>query len=196
MQPLLSASKAGVMADGTSMKIDTAGFGVLLEKLSGPLRESLARSMAVAGGEVVRDEAKMRAPQGPTGKLAAAIYLAFRDRYSNDKQVQYSVTWNSSKAPHGHLVEFGYWQIYPVMLLDDGTWITNPKVRLKHPKWVAAHPFLRPAYEASIGRAMQAMLDRARQRLPELLRESAGSISALPMRSRGIPGAAINLRRS
>jgi hypothetical protein len=163
------------MADGVTAKVDTSDWDALLDKLAGPLRESLARSMAVAGGKVLRDEAKARAPIGPTNNLSNSIYLAFRDQRSTDKQILYSVSWNSSIAPHGHLVEFGYWQVHPVVRQEDGSWITNKKMKLKHPKWIAAHPFLRPALDAAGGRAKQAMIDRARQRLPELLNGQGNS---------------------
>lgn len=186
------------MADGVSAKVDMSGWMSFLDRLDGPIRVSLARSMAVAGGEVIRDEAKLRAPQGPTGNLAASIYLAYRDQRSTDSQILYSVTWNKAKAPHGHLIEFGHWQIHPAVLLEDGRWISNTKIRLKHPVWVAAHPFLRPAYDASAGRAVQAMLDRARQRLPELLGGRAAADLAQLDRQSGqgsVPGAAVNLLR-
>jgi len=124
--------------------------------------------MAVAGGEVLRDEAKARV-NTHNGVLAGAIYLAFRERYSTDQEVQYSVTWNKRKAPHGHLVEFGHWQIYVVVRKPDGSYVTDKRRKLATPKWVPAYPFLRPAYEAASARAQAAMIQRGRQRLPELL---------------------------
>lgn len=166
------------MAKGLQATFDTSGWSAGLDRLLGPARVSLARSMAVAGGEVLRDEAKVRAPRsaqgavgdsGPRIPLAEAIYLAFRDRYSGEKEVQYAVTWNKSKAPHGHLVEFGHWQIYAVVRKPDGSYVTDKRRKLATPKWVPANPFLRPAYEAASARAQAAMIQRGRQRLPELL---------------------------
>ena len=130
-------------------------------------RVSLARSMGVAGGQVFRDEAKQLAPV-KDGILRDAIYLAFRDAQSTGDQVTYSVTWNHSKAPHGHLIEFGHWQPFNVITLPDGRFVTTG-VRLPFPKWTPAHPFLRPAFNSSLFRAQNAMMQRGRERLPELL---------------------------
>lgn len=124
------------------LKMDTSGWTEGLAKLSGPFKEKLARSMAVAGGTILRDEAKQNAPVD-TGLLQDSIYLAFKDDRSNGMQIVYSVSWNSRTAPHGHLIEFGTYKM-------------------------AAKPFLRPAYDHA-PRAMQAMIARGRVRLPELL---------------------------
>lgn len=161
-------------------KLDTSQWNRVLEKLVGPARESLARSMAVAGGTVLRDEAKARAPR-KSGKLASSIYLAYRDSESTGTVVMYSVTWNSSKAPHGHLLEFGHWRYnkivngYPQKSLINGKRSGRgpqdhggPGAKVP-PVWVPADPFLRPAYDARGGFALQAMLQRGRERLPELL---------------------------
>lgn len=171
------------MAKGLQATFDTSGWSAGLDRLLGPARVSLARSMAVAGGEVLRDEAKLRAPRsgqgavseaGPRIPLAETIYLAFRDKYSGEKEVQYAVTWNKSKAPHGHLVEFGHWQIYAVVRRPDGSYVTDKRRKLKAPKWVPASPFLRPAYEAAATRAQAAMVQRGRERLPQLLAGQGG----------------------
>ncbi|CAB3675919.1 hypothetical protein LMG26690_01323 [Achromobacter animicus] len=156
------------MAKGLQATFDTSGWPAGLDRLLGPARVSLARSMAVAGGEVLRDEAKARV-NTHNGVLGAAIYLAFRERHSTEQEVQYAVTWNKRKAPHGHLVEFGHWQIYAVIRKPDGSYVTDKRRRLARPRWVPAYPFLRPAYEAASERAQAAMIQRGRQRLPELL---------------------------
>lgn len=143
--------------------VDLSSVLAGLDRLSG-VSESLARSMAVAAGQAVRDEAKARAPVD-TGKLKGALYLAYSDRRSRESAVVYSVTWNSKKAPHGHLLEFGHWQ-------------THAGAPLAHPKWVPAHPFLRPAYEAVAPRMAQIMVERGRERLPELLRGAAGDVES------------------
>lgn len=150
-----------------SAKMDTSSFYAGLAQLVGPLRVSLARSMAVAGGKVLRDEAKILAPKD-SGRLSQSIYLAYKDAKSTEHQVTYSVTWNSKHSPHGHLLEFGHWQPYKVVKLPDGRFFTT-KTLLPSPKWISAHPFLRPAFDSASGRAKQAMIDRGRVRLPELL---------------------------
>ena len=148
--------------------LDTSGWTAALDGLAGEKRVSLARSMAVAGGEVLRDEARLLAQLGPTGNLKSAIYLAYKDTRSNESQQVYSVSWNHRKAPHGHLIEFGHWQPYRVVKLANGDWITTDE-KLPAPKWISAKPFLRPAFDMAKERAKQAMTARGRQRLKELL---------------------------
>lgn len=157
-------------------KFDVRGILDGLGKLSSPdTLESLSRSMCVAGGKVFRDEAKALAPIGnesesiAPGTLKASIYLAYKDR-STQMEPVYSVTWNSAHAPHGHLVEFGHWQPYKVYKGTNGEWYTSNVLR-DSPKWIAAEPFLRPAYESMKGVAKTAMLQRGRERLAELLAE-------------------------
>lgn len=156
-----------------------------LSKLGGKLSVSLARSMGVAGGQVMRDTAKALAPEydGSTGLaggsnvdippvpglLKGAIYLAFKERLSVNGHVTYGISWNSKIAPHGHLLEFGHWRINKIV---NGV---PTKIPLEHPKWVPAHPFLRPAFDAALAPAKVAMVTRGKQRLPELLAEAKGA---------------------
>lgn len=144
-----------------------------LDKLS-EVRAKLARSMAVAGGKVLRDEAKMRAPVGTDeggsknpGGLQRSIYVAYRDKASTTAKQVYAVSWNAKKAPHGHLIEFGHWQTHARYKGKDGNWYTG--AQLAAPKWVPAKPFLRPALDSGMALAKEAMLARGRERLPELL---------------------------
>jgi HK97 gp10 family phage protein len=159
------------MADGFNAKADTTGAFAGLDGLKGPLATKLARSMAVAGGTVYRDEAILLAPK-ESGLLKSAIYLAFKEARSNDEKVTYSITWNAKKAPHGHLLEFGHWQDFATYKGSDGKWYTNKDVRLAQPKWIPAHPFLRPALNTAKDRAQRAMIERGKERLPELLRDA------------------------
>lgn len=135
----------------TDVKVDLKSAFAGLDALGGTVAKSLLRSMLVAGGKVYRDEAQLLAPK-KSGLLASSIYLAHKDGKSKGDLEVYSVTWNSKKAPHGHLVEFGHWD----------------KAQLHY---TPAHPFLRPAYEGASVRAQTAMFDRAKVRLPELLAE-------------------------
>lgn len=159
------------MAAKPGISFDDSEWQAAFAKLDGPLKVSLARSMAVAGGKILRDEAKQQAPV-QSGKLREAIYLAYKDNMSTEQQVVYSVTWNSKLAPHGHLLEFGHWQPYEVVKLPNGDFFTT-NTPLPAPKWTAAKPFLRPAYDTGIERAKQAMIERGRERLPELLAGNA-----------------------
>jgi hypothetical protein len=159
------------MTDGFGAKTDTKSAFAGLDQLTGPIATKLARSMGVASGTVYRDEAKLLAPKDD-GLLASSIYLAYKDDRSNDDSVTYSITWNAKKAPHGHLQEFGHWQTHVTYKGSDGKWYTLPNVPLAQPRWVPAHPFLRPAFDTAQARAQQAAIERGRERLPELLRDA------------------------
>lgn len=161
-----------------SGKVDFADVFKGLDGLT-KIKTSLARSMAVAGGQVLRDEAKARAPR-ESGKLASSIYLAFRDKQSTATHTVYSVSWS---VPHGHLLEFGHWRYNTIVNGFPQKSLVNGKKRgdgpqshggpgaLNTPVWVAAHPFLRPAMDSAGERAVKAMIQRGKDRLPELLRD-------------------------
>ena len=181
------------MTEGFKVDLSDAFAG--LDALGQAAKEHLPRSMAVAGGQLLRDEAKLRAPvydgasalaSGDTvknprtpGQLRDAIYLAYSESRSIPQigQATYSVSWNAAKAPHGHLLEFGHWRINKLVKGKDGWHPTTE--RLPSPKWVSAIPFLRPAYEARGQDVIAAMMERGRVRLaeimanPELLKGSA-----------------------
>lgn len=164
------------MADPIRAKADFSGWIRGLEQLAGPAKVSLARSMGVAGGQVLRDEAILLCPVGTAaggsirpGLLRSAIYLAYKTERSLGDQQVYAVSWNSDKAPHGHLVEFGHWQTNVTYKGDDGEWYSDPGRKLEVPKWVPAHPFLRPALDSAGSRAVAAMMKRGRERLFDLL---------------------------
>lgn len=151
-------------------EFDAKGWIDGLNKIGSPeMREKLARSMGVAGGKVLRDEAKRWAPV-ESGRLQQSIYLAHREKASNAAQQVYSVSWNSKVSPHGHLIEFGHWQTHARYQDGKGEWHTGAP--LAAPKWVAAKPFLRPAQDVAGADAVKAMIERGRERLPELLREA------------------------
>lgn len=160
------------MKPAIDLKGVMAGLDLLLSQ-----KESIARSMAVAGGKVIRDEAKARAPVDD-GTLKQSIYLAYKDTKSTKETVMYSVSWNHKLAPHGHLLEFGHWQTRAAYKGKDGNWYSGKP--LASPKWVEAKPFLRPAFDASLGRAQKAMLARGQQRFAEIAskKSSGGSDEA------------------
>lgn len=153
-----------------SASVDTKGVEAGLDMLSGPLREKLLRSMLVASGKVIRDEAKARVPVD-SGRLQSALYLTYVPERSLGSQVFYAVSWRKSffgGARHGHLIEFGHWRVNVLVQQANGQWIATTE-RLPEPKWVPAKPFLRPALDAAGQRAVDAGVARGRERLPELL---------------------------
>lgn len=113
--------------------------------------ESLVRTMQVAAGSAIRDEAKARVPV-KTGNLRNAIYLAY-DTSSTKVNPKYTISWNKRVGgKHGHLIEFGHWN--------------QAKT-----KWVPARPFLRPAYDALAPRLTSIMIERGKERFHELMDE-------------------------
>jgi HK97 gp10 family phage protein len=154
------------------MKLDLSEIDGALDALANSgIAESLARRMAVEGGVLLRDEVKARAPVDE-GDLRDAIYLAFRDRESNESQVMYRVTWNDQKAWYGRLIEFGHFRPYFVGM-SNGKWFTakgipNP-LGAKY-RW-EAQPFMAPAWEARKADVMRVMIERGRKELPILLAE-------------------------
>lgn len=150
-----------------------------LDRLNTVIQSKLAHSMAVAGAAVIRDEARMRTPVGPTGNLARSMYEAKNHTATTNQKVVYSVSWNTRIAPHGHLVEFGHYQSYVTIRLDHALYgadyseyVTLPYLREDGPKWIPGTPFLRPAYEAKKGAAAEAMKKRAKVVFPQLMKET------------------------
>lgn len=141
------------------MDLDLGEIEKIFRKLSDPERIAhVARSTALAGAKVLREEAKVRAPKDE-GTLRDSIYVAYAESDSTEILKTYTVSWNTKKAPHGHLIEFGHWLV-----------IGANRIR-----WVQPYPFLRPAYDAVIMQARDAMIARAKQRMSELLKNDTGS---------------------
>ena len=89
--------------------------------------EAAVRPAAQAGAQVLYDEAKVRVPVGikghyfhgkqfkktgqkyyfSAGSLRAAIYQVYSKDNSGNGRATYHVSWNSAKAPYGHMVESG-----------------------------------------------------------------------------------------
>lgn len=104
-----------------------------LDKVALLLKSDVAHAGAQAMAQVVYDAAKENAPVADKphklkggrysvpGALKGSIYQVYSKRKSVRSRVEFHVSWNRIKAPHGHLVEFGTSR-------------------------APAHPFLYPAY--------------------------------------------------
>lgn len=157
-------------------------------------KEPIARSMGVAMGQEVRDEAKIRAPvlepgsEGYDGQVAGTlrdnIYLAFDKRkYAiNPNSFTYIVSWNSFRAAHGHLMEFGFEQKYVVRRgTTTGlfyTPLTGAKgakgrnvglARPDGPIHIRPQPFLGPAFDAKQPRLLSIAVQAGRIKFTEVL---------------------------
>lgn len=121
----------------------------MLDRLEAAFAGKVAWSGAAAMARVIYDEVRsnvsgIRAgtPGVVTGNLLNSIYWAQDDRRTTPTLKAYGVSWNKSKAPHGHLLEWGT--------------STNP-----------AYPFMRPS-EARLPDAIAAGMARMRVRFEEL----------------------------
>lgn len=93
------------------LKGDLAGA---LDRMVATKAENVIYSGAAAMARVVYEEVKentrgVRAntPGIVTGNLHESIYWAKDDGLSSPLRAVYNISWNKSKAPHGHLLEFG-----------------------------------------------------------------------------------------
>ena len=105
-----------VLTGGKSFKIaaDTSGLESYLDALAEDAEEAI-RPAAQAGAQVLYEQIKANvAGLGRvTGNLAGSIYQYYSDENSQaGVRASYNASWNHIKAPHGHLVEFGYLQRY------------------------------------------------------------------------------------
>lgn len=108
---------------------DLGGLSDFLNQL-GDDAQAAIRPAAQAAAQVLYHRVKQNvaALGRETGKLDASIYQAFSPENSVDGQVaRYHVSWNHVKAPHGHLVEYGYLQRYRYYQSNDGK--VRPMVR-------------------------------------------------------------------
>lgn len=105
-----------VLTGGNSfgMELDLSAVNDMLSALESGV-EAAIRPMAQAGAQVIYERVRLNV-QGlgrVTGNLDRSIYQYFSDEKSEDgKRAEYHISWNHKKAPHGHLVEFGYLQRY------------------------------------------------------------------------------------
>lgn len=114
------------------------------------VEERVVRPAAHAGALVFYERARELAPEytGPPksgikpGQLRAAIYRVFSEDRSTDEFKIYEISWNHTKAPHGHWMEYG---------------------NSRHgPK-----PFIRPAFDF-YEKALEVSRERARTLIAEI----------------------------
>ena len=170
------------MARTSRVRYEAESLLAGLDKL-GAAKESIARTMGAAMGTAVRDEAKIRVPVGTQiggaatpGLLRDALYLAYDKRRNvlNPSVYRYVVSWNSKKAPHGHLIEFGHWMPYLYVTDKLGNYWTpkplQPNPSEHSPYWVAAEPFLGPAFDSKLDSLMGIATNAARAMFTEAIK--------------------------
>jgi len=155
-------------------KMEVDGFDDLirlLESLPEKVGSDALRSAANAGASIIKAEIIARAPR-QRGILADNIYQKHIAEISSVTSQTYHVSWRKKgddDVPfYGAWVEYGHWYI---PRKPDG--ITWKKHRTdSKPIFVAAHPFLRPGYEAKKGAALKAMQERLSERVSEALKRT------------------------
>lgn len=125
------------------------------------------RPAARAGALVFYGEMQIRVPVDD-GILKDSLYHFHDDKRSHTGRQVYLVGPNKGRAPHWHLAEFGHWQPYTVVKLEDGTYFTMKDKPLATPQWIPAVPYIRPTFDARSTDAVDAM----RRRYAEALRET------------------------
>lgn len=155
-----------------------AGF----KKLAG-IKESLGRTIAFEMADVVYNEAHVRVPVGTEeggsitpGLLKSALYRAYDERQTilSPDTYRYTISWNSKKAPHGHLVEFGHWMPFKYVRDKSGEYWTvvgepNPGSNGPGGFWVEQKAFLGPAFDATQRALPEVAFSAGRRRFQELM---------------------------
>lgn len=111
-----------------NLSIDMSAFESEMEQLA-ERADKAVRPAAQAGAQVLYDRAKsnVAALGRKTGNLDRSIYQAYSANNSNESKAVYHISWNATKAPHGHLLEFGYLQRY--LYYQDNQGQIRPMVR-------------------------------------------------------------------
>lgn len=150
------------------IRADTSGFKSLLHDIK-EAAAGAVRPAAQAGAQTLYDEVHRNVDRigRVTGNLKSAIYQVYSKANSVDgERATYHVSWNASKAPHGHLVEYGHMQKYRTVQTKDGNWVTLKDQPLQTPRQVGARPFVRPA-QAKFSEATEAAKDVLLKRIDE-----------------------------
>ena len=131
-----------------NLSIDMSAFESDMEQLA-DRAEKAARPAAQAGAQVLYERVKtnVAALGRKTGNLNSSIYQAYSANNSNESKAVYHVSWNASKAPHGHLVEWGYIKRWQSIMIN-GKWVTLKNRPLAAPVQVPGKAFMRRAKDA------------------------------------------------
>ena len=131
-----------------NLSIDMSAFESDMEQLA-DRAEKAARPAAQAGAQVIYERVKVNvaALGRKTGNLNSSIYQAYSANNSNESKAVYHVSWNATKAPHGHLVEWGYIKRWQSIMIN-GKWVTLKNRPLATPVQVPGKAFMRRAKDA------------------------------------------------
>jgi hypothetical protein len=162
------------------LSVDMASLGSMLDAM-GDRAEAAARPAAQAASQVLYEEVKRNVSVIPekTGRLAQAIYQVYSQSNSGEGRATYHISWNTRKAPHGHLVEFGHIARYVTYIGKDGNFYTakRPESRGKQKPRRGASQAEKDAYYVPLPAAKQtqavAFVRRAQVKFPQALAAAA-----------------------
>lgn len=109
------------MSRALTVNFDVQRLVDYLDGFGEQVQEAL-RPAAAAGAKVLYDRVKLNvAGLGRvTGNLDRSIYRVLSEANTTANRVVYHVSWNHIKAPHGHLVEYGYMRRYEYYQNEQG----------------------------------------------------------------------------
>jgi hypothetical protein len=147
-----------------TMSVDTSALNKQLQGIAEAI-DGVVRPAAQAGAQVLYEEVKRNASRlgRVSGRLQNAIYQAFSTDNSSEKTATYHVSWRTkkgfiddngkkvelSRAPHGHLIEYGHLMPYRVVFnKKTGKFVTlrRPESKGKPPPSPRASKSVKDAY--------------------------------------------------
>jgi hypothetical protein len=110
---------------GFSVSVNVSEIDAFADGLLGDVQDALRPAVQV-GAQVLYNAvlSNVASLGAKTGNLEHSIYQAYSTHQSSPGHVQYEVSWNPRKAPHGYLVENGHIQRYASYVGSDGKWHT------------------------------------------------------------------------
>lgn len=131
-----------------NLSIDVRAFESEMEQLA-ERADKAVRPAAQAGAQVLYERVKVNVASlgRKTGNLDSSIYQAYSADNSNESNAVYHISWNATKAPHGHLVEWGYIKRWQSIMIN-GKWVTLKNRPLATPVQVPGKAFMRRAKDA------------------------------------------------
>jgi hypothetical protein len=111
--------------------MDITELESFLEDLGDAVQE-LAIPVAEAAAQVIYERMQLNVARIPqmAGNLAASIYVADASDAGKEGWATYHISWDSKAAPHGSLLEYGYWQRYAVRYTSQG-WVTQVRPEMQ-----------------------------------------------------------------
>lgn len=152
----------------------TGDLKAQLRKFAEEVKAKAFRPAAYAAASTLYAEMHRLVPKGSEKKdkarLQDALYHYFVEARSSDDVIVYAIGVNKRKAPHWALVEFGYFQRYPVYLNEKtGKWVTVKTSPYASPKKIPAQSYIRAAYANKIDEAMRNSKTRLAEKIKELV---------------------------